>query len=344
VNEKLQGSQLADKIQTIYDLAKLAGVSSSTVSRALAGKDVVNTKTAKKIRKLAKEHGFRPNSVAKNLRTKRSGAIGVVIPLGHEQAQHISDPFFMTLIGALADELTERGFDLVLSRVIPHRDNWLERIIENGRVDGVIVIGQSNQSSILDQVASNYLPMVAWGAFVQGQVHCSVGTDNFLGGMLATSHLIDRGCRRIAFCGDSNSIEIALRLDGARAAVQKTDGEVTLVTTPTHLASDLSGTDIASFIDSIDTMPDGMFAASDLIAMTAIQVLGGRGLLAPRDIRVVGFDDLMIARACSPMLTTIRQDIQGGASHLVDSLMKRIEGKPTGSTVMNPELVVRASS
>lgn len=325
-------------------MAKLAGVSSSTVSRALAGKDVVSPKTAKRIRKLAREHGFKPNSVAKNLRTKRSGAIGVVIPLGHDRAQHISDPFFMTLIGALADELTERGFDLVLSRVIPREDNWLVRIIENRRIDGVIIIGQSNQSPLLDQVAMNYLPMVVWGAFVQGQVHCSVGTDNFLGGLLAASHLIERGCKRIAFCGNANSIEIALRLEGAQAAVEKTNGAVKLVTTPTHLACDLSGVDIASFIDGIDTMPDGMFAASDLIAMTAIQVLGGRGLLVPRDIRVVGFDDLMIAKACSPMLTTIRQDIRVGAGHLVDSLMKRIDGKSTGSTIMNPELVVRSSS
>ena len=335
---------MAEKVQTIYDLAKLAGVSVSTVSRALAGKDVVSTKTARRIRKLAETHGFRPNAVAKNLRTKRSGAIGVVIPLGHDRAQHISDPFFMTLIGALADELTEKGFDLVLSRVIPHNDNWLDRIIEAGRVDGIIVVGQSDQSPILDRVAGEYLPMVVWGAFIQGQVHCSVGTDNFLGGMLATSHLIERGCKRIAFCGNSNSIEIALRLEGAMAAVEKTDHAVTLVTTPTHLAGDLSGADISNFIDSIDTMPDGIFAASDLIAMTAIQALGGRGLLVPRDIRVVGFDDLMIARACSPMLTTVRQDIRAGASYLVDNLMKRIDGRQTGSTVMNPELVVRSSS
>src|SRR6478609_1785940 len=126
---------MTDKIRTIYDLARVASVSPATVSRALAGKTVVSTKTADRIRKLAEEHGFQPSSVARNLRTRRRGAIGVVIPLGHERGQHISDPFFMTLIGHLADELTERGFDLVLSRVIPNRADWLARMIEADRVD-----------------------------------------------------------------------------------------------------------------------------------------------------------------------------------------------------------------
>src|SRR6478609_5682672 len=168
---------MTDKVRTIYDLARVAGVSAATVSRALAGKTVVSSKTAERIRKLAQEHGFTPSSTARNLRTRKRGAIGVVIPLGHERGQHISDPFFMTLIGCLADELTERGFDLVLSRVIPDRDDWLQRMIDADRVDGFIVIGQSDQSKVLDAAAQTYLPMVAWGAFVQGQVHCSVGTD-----------------------------------------------------------------------------------------------------------------------------------------------------------------------
>lgn len=335
---------MAEKIRTIYDLAKLAGVSGATVSRALAGKEVVNSKTAEKIRKLASDHGFRPSSVARNLRMQKKGAIGVVIPLGHDKAQHISDPFFMTLIGALADELTEKGFDLVLSRVIPDTDDWLDRMIDADRVDGYIVIGQSNQSKILDRVAQHYLPMVAWGAFVQGQIHCSVGTDNFLGGMLAASHLIEKGCKKLAFCGNTQAIEIALRLDGAKAAVERAGNDVTLVETPTHLAAQLSGMDIAAFLDSTDEMPDGIFAGSDLIALTAIQVLVGRGLSVPRDVRVIGFDDLLLAQTSTPTLTTIRQDISAGAKHLVECLLARINDTPTGSIVLNPELITRAST
>lgn len=335
---------MAKKVRTIYDLAELAGVSAATVSRSLAGKGMVSAETAERIRQLAQEHAFRPSAFARNLRIKRRGAIGVVIPLGHERAQHISDPFFMAMIGCLADELTERDFDLVLSRVIPNRDDWLETMIESDRVDGFIIIGQSDQSATLDAAARHYLPMVAWGAFSQGQSHCSVGTDNFLGGRLATLHLLSRGCRRIAFFGNVSAIEIRQRLEGSRAAIADQKGAAELIEIPTHLATDLSSAEIAQFLAETDQLPDGIFAASDVIALAALQALAGRGIQVPRDIKLIGFDDLPIARSSMPALTTIRQDITTGAAHLVDCLLKRIDGKQTGSVVLNPELILRESS
>jgi DNA-binding LacI/PurR family transcriptional regulator len=121
-------------------------------------------------------------------------------------------------------------------------------------------------------------------------------------------------------------------------------GGVRLTETPTHLAAELSGADIAAFLDAADPIPDGIFAASDLIALTAIQVLTGRGLSVPGDVKVIGYDDLSLAANSVPPLSTIRQDIADGARQLVDSLLKRIDGKPTGSVVLNPELVVRSST
>lgn len=334
---------MAGKIRTIYDLAELAGVSAATVSRALAGKNMVNSKTSERIRKLAEKHDFRPSALARNLRTKQRGAIGVVVPLGHDRGQHLSDPFFMTLIGSLADELAERGFELMLSRVIPNQDNWLSKLIDADRVDGFIVIGQSDQSPVLDRIASDYLPLVAWGGFVQGQIHCSVGTDNFLGGRIATQHLIDRGCRRIAFLGNPQALEPSLRLEGAKAAIRARE-DIELVDAPTHFASEVSGSDIAQFLSDSAVLPDGIVAASDLIALTAIQVLATRGLSVPGDVKVVGYDDLYMAQTSSPPLSTVRQNIAGGATHLVDSLMKRIAGETTGSVILNPELIVRGTS
>ncbi|WP_404710012.1 LacI family DNA-binding transcriptional regulator [Sphingomonas sp. MMS24-J13] len=332
------------KVKTIYDLATLAGVSAGTVSRALAGKDVVNADTAERIRKLAQDHDFRPSAVARNLRTRKRGAIGVVIPLGHDRSQHISDPFFMTMIGCLADALTERGYDLILSRVIPDGPDWLEKIIASDRAEGLIIIGQSDQSAVLDRAARHYKPMVVWGGFSQGQIHCSIGTDNFRGGNLAASHLITAGCRRLAFFGNAQAIEIRQRLEGARAAVAETDGAVELAETPTHLAVELSGGEIAQFLDEADRLPDGIIAASDMVAISAIHVLTSRGISVPDQIRVIGYDDLPLARGMVPQLTTIRQDIPAGALQLVDCLLKRIDGTAAGSVILNPELIVRASA
>jgi hypothetical protein len=157
-----------NKIRNIKQLAELARVSTGTVSRALAGSELISQKTRERIQALAREHGFRPNLLARNLRIQRTGAIGVLIPLGHEKGQHISEPFFITMLGLLADKLTERGYDLLLSRVIPTDGAWLDHMAGSGRVDGIIVIGQSDQAAVIDAVAQT-IARWWWGGIRKGR-------------------------------------------------------------------------------------------------------------------------------------------------------------------------------
>lgn len=333
------------RVRKLTDLAEIAGVSAGTVSRALANKSLVNEKTRERIQALAREHGFQVNQIASKLRRQKTGVIGVVIPLGHDQRQHISDPFFMALLGALADELTERGFDLMLSRAIPQEDPaWLDRIVSSGMVDGIIMIGQSDQFAKIEEVARDYAPLVVWGSHEDGQVHCSVGTDNFEGGRIAAQYMLDQGRRDLAFLGDTTGIEIAARMAGARSAVEAFGDEASLRHVPIRLGlSDATG-EIASGFEQLDGKLDGVIAASDAIATAAIQGLAARGLKVPTDVAVIGFDDLPLARHTVPQLTTIRQDIAGGASEMVRRLMERLEGKRCDKLVMAPELVKRASA
>jgi DNA-binding LacI/PurR family transcriptional regulator len=331
------------RVKNITELAKLAGVSAGTVSRALADSPLISQKTREAIQRLAREHDFRPNIMARNLRIKRAGAIGVVIPLGHETGQHISDPFFMTLIGHLADALTERGHDLLLSRVIPRDSKWLSKIVDSGRVDGAIIIGQSDQLDVINDVASRYRPMVVWGASQPGQAHCSVGTDNRKGGMIAVQHLIQRGCRRIAFFGDPSAPEIADRLLGCREAVAAAGLEADFQILPIHLTADIAHPAISAWLAQAKSLPDGIVAASDVVAITALRALSERGIAVPQDIRIIGYDDLPFAAQTIPPLTTVRQDLVAGAAHLVDLLYRRIGGERTDSVVLEPSLVVRAS-
>jgi DNA-binding LacI/PurR family transcriptional regulator len=332
------------KAKNITELAKLAGVSAGTVSRALTNSELISKKTRELVQALAREHGFRPNIMARNLRSRRSGAIGVLIPLGHETAQHISDPFFMSLLGCLADALTERGLDLLLSRVIPTDPDWLTKVVDSGRVDGVILIGQSDQSAVIDQVAKRFLPLVAWGANLPGQIHCSVGTDNFKGGELATRHLIERGAKRFAFLGDPIAPEIALRLQGARAALAAAGLSNVLEILPAHLTAETAHPAISQWLSEIDMVPDGIIAASDVIALSTLRALAERGHSVPKKVRVIGYDDLPLANQTIPPLTTVRQDLVAGAAHLVDLLFRRIGGEKTNSIVLEPQLIVRASS
>ncbi len=332
------------KVRNIIDLARIAGVSPGTVSRALSDSGLISLKTRERIKALAREHEFRPNILARNLRIQRTGSIGVLIPLGHETGQHISDPFFITMLGLLADELTERGYDLVLSRVIPADEDWLDRFVDSGRVDGLIVIGQSDQSANLDRVASRYKPLVVWGGHSKGQLHCSVGSDNFAGGEIAAAHLLERGCTRIAFFGDPRAFEIAQRLEGCKTALQQAGRLDQLSVLPAHLVAEVADTEISAFFSAGGARPDGIVAASDVIGMSTLRVLSELGLSVPDDICVIGYDGLALGEQTVPRLSTVKQDLTTGARNLVDLLLRRIAGEETGSVVMPPELVIRMST
>lgn len=330
-------------VRTITDLARLAGVSAGTVSRALAGKDLVNDQTRDRIQALAREHGFRPNQMASRLRKQETGVIGVVIPLGHDRRQQISDTFFMTLLGHIADELTERGYDLMLRRVLPDRDeDWLDRLIGSGMVDGVIVVGQSDQFDRIEDVADGYRPMVVWGNHQEGQRHCVVGSDNRLGGKLAAERLIAAGATNLAFLGDSTPTEFAARCAGAREVADRMG--VPLRILPTHLGAAQSLAEIAQHLSQVAGEVDGVFTASDALAVACLQELRSRGVAVPESVRIVGFDDLPIASQTVPRLTTVRQDIAAGAKGLVDLLLRRLAGEDTESLVMPPRLIVRETA
>ena len=331
-------------VRNITDLARLAGVSPGTVSRALAGKSMVNAKTREKIEALAREHGFRPNQMASGLRRQKTGVIGVVIPLGHDTRQQISDSFFMTLLGYLADELTREGYDLMLRRVVPDTDaDWLDRFIGSGMIDGVIVIGQSDQFDRIEDVAEGYTPMVVWGNHTEGQRHCVVGTDNRLGGRLAAERLIAGGARRIAFLGDTTAIEFAARFAGAQDVASRM-GLPPVLARPTHLSPDRASEEIAAHCAAHAGAIDGIFAATDTLAALCLTELRGLGIAVPADVKLTGFDDLPIARQTVPPLTTVRQDIAAGARGLVDLLLRRLAGETTESLVLPPELVVRETA
>lgn len=337
------GAERPERIRNIAELAKLAGVSAGTVSRALSNNPLVNEKTREHIQELARLHDFRPNQMASRLRTQRTGVIGVVVPLGHEKRQHLSDPFFMTMLGALADALTENGYDIMLSRVIPDADDWLERIVDSGMLDGVLLIGQSDQFEAIERVAERYLPLVVWGATIRGMRHCVVGTDNFEGGRLAAEHLIDRGARRLAFLGDTRAPEIRARLDGACSAVAAHDLPEPILL-KAHLAGDGMEREVARRLGQVRGEIDGVVAATDLLAMNTLRILVDQAIDVPRQVKVIGYDDLPLAAQTVPRLTTIRQDIAKGARAMVDALFRRMAGVEAPSLEMEPMLIVRDST
>lgn len=330
------------RISNLSDLAKLAGVSASTVSRALAGSDLIKKQTRERIVALALKHGFSPNESARNLRLQRTLSIAIVVPLGHEIGQSFSDPFFTTMLGHLADGLAARGYDLVLKRVIPVDDIWLQRITSSGRVDGILVIGQSNQSHVISRAAESYLPLVVWGANMPEARYCCVGGDNQKGGALAAEHLIAKGRRNLILLGNSNGPEFSERKRGFidTCIAQGVDRHRAL---EMHLTPDAAYAALVDYFAQGD-MPDGIAAVSDIIAMSAIRALRERNLSVPADVSVIGYDDVPLAQHTNPSLTTIRQDLAQAADCMIDLLFRRMLGEKTASVTLVPKLVERRSA
>lgn len=326
------------------DIARLAGVSKATVSRALSGSTLVGRETRARILALAAELNYTINIGAQNLRLKQNRTVAVVVPFDSAAREHLNDPFFLSMLGALADALAGRGFDMLLARVDAEQISCAAQPFDTGRVVGIILIGQWRQHEQLNALAARQVPLVVWGAQLPQQRYITVGGDNVSGGMLATSHLLRQGRRRIAFFGDVSLPEVAQRYRGycdALAAHALPVDPQLCVSVPFVPEG---GAQAVHEMARRALGYDAIFACSDLLAMTAMNTLRGYGLKVPEDVAVVGYDDIALASYYHPALTTIRQPVRAAGAALVDALMALIDGEAVASTQLPTELIVRATT
>jgi DNA-binding LacI/PurR family transcriptional regulator len=325
-------------------VARLAGVSLSTVSRALAGSSEISQKTRQRVREVASSINYSIDSSASTLRTRMTRTIAVVIPLEHASKQRLSDPFFLEMLGGIADELTARGYSMLLSKTTQDPCEWIANMVGSRRVDGVIVIGQSLHHEQLNELAASHINMVVWGARLPDQHYVTVGSDNREAGFTGTSHLIEQGCRRIVFLGDPAVPEVSARREGFLQALRGAQIErVPRLEVAVRFGSDAAYEAVSSLLNAHADF-DGIFACSDVIAMSAMRALSERGRKIPADVAIVGFDDVPLAAYTTPPLTTIRQDWATGTRTLVEQVLRAAGGQSAESTVLATELVVRGSS
>jgi DNA-binding LacI/PurR family transcriptional regulator len=329
-------------------IAEKAGVSISTVSRALSDNSMISLKTRAKIKSLSVQYDFRINEAARAWKLQRTGIIGIGRLNDSETDMHNSEPFYLEMLGKVADALGEKNYNLLISpKSFENIEGFLTSRVRQ-QVDGFIFIGQGAQHPQLNQICNAGIPIIVWGGDLADRQYNIVGADNKLGGYLATQHLLDRGKRRIAFFGLPDNSESQLRFTGYQAAINafSVDGSaLEPIVVPVPFKQDMAEQVISDFLShSIDI--DGVVCASDVIAMITLKNLQKtpNPRRVPEDVAVVGFDDVMLASMTSPALTTISQNTELGAKLLVSRLLQLLENKTIDDEIIEPKLVLRHSS
>lgn len=329
--------------RTMAEIAEIAGVAESTVSRAIAGSNRVSTETKERIFRLIDESGYRINSRARSLRTQETKTIEVVIAISETNRQHFSDPFFSQIIASIGDALAENGYDLLLSRYSPWGDGNHADALAVKRADGAIFIGQGRNPDALNRYAEKHRNVVVWGARIPNRSYAVVGSDNVLGGELAGQHLLKTGRRRLVFLGDVNHVEVGQRHRGLVSALTGTgvsSDQTLMLSMPFDSASAYEAT---RRLFQSGVHHDAIFAASDLMAIAAMRALSDLGVRVPEDVAVVGYDDIAMAAYVSPGLTTIRQDTNAGGRALVANILATLAGKEAADVTLPTALILRQS-
>ena len=323
---------------TIKDVARVAGVSVATVSRALNGAENVLPDTRQRIVDAARELRYSPSGAARSLITRRTDTIGALLPDLHGE-------FFSELIRGIDQAARARGLHLLLSS--SHDDaNEAAAALRamNGRVDGLIVMSPHADDDFLSQNLPVSLPAVLLNSGVSEPTQRVFAVDNFGGARQMTEHLVRSGCRRIAFLGGpAANFEARERERGYRAGLPEG-------MQPWLLEGDffeVGGQRAAAMLLGLHptARPDAVFAANDIMAIGLLGALQAAGVRVPEDIALAGFDDIPVARYVSPALTTMHVPIAALGSQALDALADALEkdSNDVSTTVMPVQLVVRRS-
>ncbi len=333
---------------TSFDIAYHAGVSQATVSRALRGSPLVSAETRRRIQAIAKQLNYKVDKNASNLRRQHSVTLALLLFEDPTSDDSLINPFFLSMLGSITRACARQGYDLLIS-FQQLSDDWHADYQDSHKADGLILLGYGDYliaRSKLEGLVEQGTHFVRWGAVVEGQPGVSIGCDNNQGGRAITEHLLKLGRRDIAFIGDISAgcPEFSDRYRGYCTALREAG-------LPVNPATQVDAADSTETVGQramrqlLARGPriDAVFAASDLMAIGAMRALEEAGLKVPRDVAVVGFDDIPVAGLTNPPLTTVAQDTKRAGELLVETLIHQIRNEPTHSVMLPARVVVRRS-
>lgn len=326
---------------SIKDIARLARVSHPTVSRALQNSPLVNPKTAERIRKIARESGYRASAVARGLVTRRTRTIGLVVT-------SIADPFTSEVVSGIEQTANDHGYCVFLadSNADPEREAKIVQSFAEQRVDGIIVTSSRVGALYLPLLSEMMVPIVLVndqhpGAFVHSVMIC-----NQEGARAITEHLVGLGHERIAYIGDQFGYQSDTeRFAGYREALDASG-------IPFHPELAIRGNSkpdeamrVMDRLLALSNPPTAVFCYNDMTALGALRSIRIHGLRVPHDISVAGFDDLFVASYTDPPLTTVRQPMRRMGQLAMENLIKLMSEEESVVRVkVNPELIIREST
>lgn len=326
----------------LEDVARLAGVSRSTVSRVINGQPHVSPETKARVLAAVKKLGYRPHPIARSLATKRTRVISMLIP--ESLTKLFSDQFFAILLQGAVHACNARGYQMVLALFDdPRRQEELYRqLLQNSYVEGAVVASAPPDDPVIQALQEDGIPAVAVGK-QPGLPYVDV--NNYGGARMATEHLLSLGYRRIAtITGPVGHLHVQDRLAGYRDAL-KAHG----IPYEEELVAEGGFTEVgamAAVTKLLPLRPEAFFVQSDTMAAGVMRALRSHGLRVPEDVAVVGFDDIPLAAVLDPPLTTVRQPIRLLGFMAVELLVDLLDGHRSGlreNTVLPVELVVRSS-
>ncbi|MGL6316183.1 LacI family DNA-binding transcriptional regulator [Vibrio sp. WXL103] len=327
------------KAPTVYDVAKLAGVSPSTVSRYLNRTTYVSDEKSEKLEQTIKSLGYKPSQPSTSHRHRRSMTIGVLI-------QHPDSPFTSRILNDMEKTLIAKGYSLVIAT--GHWQKNLENhaldYLAKSHVDGVIIVTGDIKTELICQFAEN-IPVVAVGYDINARNVHSITIDNELGGYMATLHLLQQGHVNIAHIkGHSSQPDSAARYHGYQRALE----EAGIKTMPKlvkqgDFSCELGYQKTVELIESKAHF-SALFAANDQTAYGAIKALHDNGYRVPDDVSVIGFDDLPTSQYFTPALTTLRQPVEEVGVVCAHSILNLLNGDDAEARLPPIELIVRQST
>jgi LacI family transcriptional regulator len=334
---------------TLEEIARLAGFSRSTVSRVINDDPNVSVETRERVWQVIKAHDFHPNPAARTLAGRRSQVIGLVIP--QALTTIFADPYFPMLIQGSAAACDERGYFLMLSLVLRQSDDTFRWMLRSRRIDGLIVAAALMEDKFVARLLEEHFPFVLIGRAPERAALITIDADNAHGAAVAARHLAQMGYVRIAtISGPTDMIAAIDRREGFLCALRALGIETPAAYLETGDWSELSGKLAMQRLLRVSPPPEAVFVASDSMAVGALKAIRAAGLRVPEDVALVGFDDIPLAAAVEPPLTTVHQPIDQlgflAASTLIDLLETaafETGGNGARHIVLPTELVVRAS-